>query len=130
LKCRSGIRNGYDSHEDTSMKKCTKYYDYQDSDVYKQKAILNLSMSNKLNYSSYLTAGSRSKKSKGIKYCRTQNIKGSNKSSRESDSILRPVRAKKSISLMSNSQTTKPTSSREELKYYKKICAEMRKKNT
>lgn len=52
----------YDYHEDTSMKKCNKYYEYPDSDQLKQRALLNLSISSKLQTGQYLAGRSRSKR--------------------------------------------------------------------
>ena len=135
MEGREEPRWDYDYHEDTSMKKCNKYYDYQDSDLLRQRALLNLSDSSKLHSGKYLAARPRTnnKKVKGKTINKTQTIQ--NRSSQESESTLRPrTRNKQSMSLTSNSRlTNKPAgknTARDELKYYKRICAEMRKKNT
>lgn len=69
-------------------------------------------------------------------------VKTKAKKSQESEPTIRDSKCKNSMSLNlagTGSRTTKrvgvsrdytkPNSSRDELKYYKKICAEMRKKN-
>lgn len=130
---RDEPRWDYDYHEDTSMKKCNKYYDYSDIDQLRQQALLNLSISNRLKPGKFVSKprGNNKQKSKRVNHSQVMH----NRSSQESESTLRPKpRNKQSMSLTSNSRlTNKPaskSSAREELKYYKRICAEMRKKNT
>lgn len=119
------------SHEDTSMKKCNKYYEYNDRDLAQRQ--LDISACDRSNYSELLKKASR--KGRTDLSTSTHACRKKGKKSQESESTIRNSKNSGSLPCgTAGSRTTKrvsnkPSTARDELKYYKRICAEMRKKN-